>query len=605
MLNNPSCFEMMIRIRCKFMKETIKKILPIFLVMFLTIAAHGEDIKKIAIIPFDVSSKDNIEYVREGITDVLASRVTIEGKTTVVSKKAVLDIMEKYKKRNLEEKNVYVIGTQLKADYVIWGSISKISESVTFEGKLMDVSAQKSILSVNEKIQDGNEFMPKVSEFAKRITSYLTGEKSKAETVRGTKVPTGSAMKETTAAGVQLQAGGRPAGKFEGEIAETDIVAGMKKGKTTYTAAVNPAVIKETRSQLTRGFWISQKFGTAFKGMDIGDVNGDGRNEVVIIDSMSVMIFQKSDNELVLIEKMNGKEGDNFIAVDVADINGDGTSEIFVTNMNRNILESFVLEYREGKFQRIASDVPWLLRVINIGSKPTLIGQAVTRDQTGKYPPIREMLWKNGQYAAGQDMKIPRGISIYGLAVESLEENKPERIICLDESDYIRIYDQAAMTGKQADSAGDVPTPIWKSSYTYGGSPNVFSSSETTKLTGQQSRGNNLNTVRLRILGAGLSKGGKRQFLVVKNTLERTSRKVKRFTESEIYNLEWNGRALIDDWNTKKIKGYVADYQIKDIDNDGKNEIALAVVQSIGESVQTESAIIYYKTNAPKRSNRD
>jgi hypothetical protein len=31
-----------------------------------------------------------------------------------------------------------------------------------------------------------------------------------------------------------------------------------------------------------------------------------------------------------------------------------------------------------------------------------------------------------------------------------------------------------------------------------------------------------------------------------------------------------------ENWKTRKINGYVADYQFKDIDNDGQNEIVLA-----------------------------
>lgn len=592
----------MITIRGNFMQEIIKKILVIFLIMFMTISAYGEEIKKIAVIPFDVGSTDNLEYVREGIVDVLASRITVSQKAEVVSKKAVLDVLEKYKKKNLEEKNVYAIGAQLKADYVIWGAVSKISESITFKGKLMDVSAQKSLFSVNEKIQDESELMPKLGEFAKKINSYLTSEKSKAETVKSAKIPTGSAVKEATAAGVQLQSGGRSSGKNEGEITETDFISEIKKGKTTYTAAVNPSAVKETRSQLTRGFWISQKYGMAFKGIDIGDVNGDDRNEVVVIDTRNVMIFQRSENDFILMEKINGGEGDNFLAVDVADINGNGINEIFVTNMNRDHLESFVLEYRDGKYQRIAFNLPWLLRVINVRSKPTLIGQDIKLDQMGKNPPIREIAWKNGEYVSGQDMKIPQGISVYGLAMENLEENRPEKIICLDEEGYIRIYEKTETTLTQIESSSETQTPIWKSSNTYGGSQNIISLSKSTGGSAQPTVRSNSSTVRLRILSSGLSKGGKRQFLVVKNTPDRDTKRMKRFTEGEIYNLEWNGRALVDDWNTKKIKGYVADYQIKDVDNDGKNEIVLAVIQSGGESIGVESAVVYYKTNPPKKS---
>ena len=43
---------------------------------------------------------------------------------------------------------------------------------------------------------------------------------------------------------------------------------------------------------------------------------------------------------------------------------------------------------------------------------------------------------------------------------------------------------------------------------------------------------------------------------------------------------------MVENWRTKKINGYVADYQFKDIDNDGENEVVLALVLSTGGSTE-------------------
>jgi len=67
------------------------------------------------------------------------------------------------------------------------------------------------------------------------------------------------------------------------------------------------------------------------------------------------------------------------------------------------------------------------------------------------------------------------------------------------------------------------------------------------------------------------------------------------FTASEIYSLEWNGMGMAENWKTQKINGYVADYQLKDIDNDGQNELVLAVVLSVGMSFNEKSVIVAYK----------
>ena len=104
------------------------------------------------------------------------------------------------------------------------------------------------------------------------------------------------------------------------------------------------------------------------------------RTEVVAIDSHRVMIFQITDNELKIIDTYVGKSYENFLAVDIADINHNGTPEIFVTSMGNKMLNSFVLEYRDGKLVKIASDLHWFLRVIDSPSGGViLIGSATGR----------------------------------------------------------------------------------------------------------------------------------------------------------------------------------------------------------------------------------
>jgi hypothetical protein len=75
----------------------------------------------------------------------------------------------------------------------------------------------------------------------------------------------------------------------------------------------------------------------------------------------------------------------------------------------------------------------------------------------------------------------------------------------------------------------------------------------------------------------------------------RLFKNIKLFTSSEVYNLEWDGLGLVENWKTRKINGYVADYQFKDIDNDGQNEIVLALILSTGASVSDKSVIVSYK----------
>jgi len=125
--------------------------------------------------------------------------------------------------------------------------------------------------------------------------------------------------------------------------------AGSKKGGTL-TSVINSEFINNPEPLNRKDFWMSQAIATEFKGMSIGDVNGDNLNEIVVIDKNNVYIYQKTGNELKLIENINGKPYDKYMAVDIADINRNGVKEIIVTSLNDTLLDSFALEFKDGKY---------------------------------------------------------------------------------------------------------------------------------------------------------------------------------------------------------------------------------------------------------------
>ncbi len=339
---------------------------------------------------------------------------------------------------------------------------------------------------------------------------------------------------------------------------------------------------------------MSQKLPTEFKGMDIGDVNNDGLNEVVVIDSHNVYIYQKTANELKLLEKIAGKAYDNYIAVDVADINRNGVKEIIVTSLNDTTLNSFVLEFKDGKYVKIESGIRWFLRVIDTPSGiPLLLGQGYGFDKPFDTQ-IYEIVWRDGKYVPDQKMKIPLGLSIYGLTIDNLGTGGGEKIIALDELDYLCIFEKTNKNLTRIFTFGfSNDELIWRSDDEYGGSNNYFENIDKTKPDENEKSA----FVNLRILTFDTNKDGKKEIIIVKNlsSVGRVFKHLKLFTSSEIYNLEWDGLGMAENWRTKKINGYVADYCFKDIDNDGKPEIVLALVLSVGASLRDKSVIVVYE----------
>jgi hypothetical protein len=56
--------------------------------------------------------------------------------------------------------------------------------------------------------------------------------------------------------------------------------------------------------------------------------------------------------------------------------------------------------------------------------------------------------------------------------------------------------------------------------------------------------------------------------------------KARSFENGEIHCLIWDEFELVTDWKTRALKDYIADFQVKDVDNDGNEDLVVAVVGS-------------------------
>jgi hypothetical protein len=421
-----------------------------------------------------------------------------------------------------------------------------------------------------------DEVILKINDFARNIDNHILGmiPSTFAQLPTPPKTPTTQAVPQ--------------------DSRESEVVSGIRKSKKgTITSIINPDFITSAKPLDKKGFWMSQKYPIEFRGMDIGDVTGDGFNKVVLIDSHNIMVYQKKDNDFQLIQKIPGKSYDNYLSVDVADINKNGVKEIIVTNIVRNTLESFVLEYKEGKFVKIASKLPFFLRVIDKDSIPILLGQ----DRDFEKPfnrPIHEIVWEDGQYKEGKKMQIPVGLSVYGVTIDSITKSGGEQIIAFDENNYMNIFEPTDKDLIQLYSLTGSPERIWRSDDKYGGSNTAVENADLP-----QDADNKYTYLNPRIITVGPNKDGRKEIIVVKNisSVGGILKNVRLYTSSEVYNLSWDGLGLVENWKSRKINGYVADYQFKDIDNDGQNEVVIALVLSTGVSVSDKSAIVVYKMN--------
>ena len=89
-----------------------------------------KEAKRVAVLPFAVHSSEDITYVRDGIWDMLISRLSASDAMRISTKQEVKDAQGQPETEEQTIADVYGLGKRLNLDYAVWGSITKIGNSI-------------------------------------------------------------------------------------------------------------------------------------------------------------------------------------------------------------------------------------------------------------------------------------------------------------------------------------------------------------------------------------------------------------------------------------------------------------------------------------------
>ncbi|MEE8620592.1 MAG: hypothetical protein V3T37_00935, partial [Syntrophobacteria bacterium] len=272
--------------------QYIRKFLVLVLIIPLLFTAAGsaaETAKKVAILPFEINAPEDLSYLREGIMDMLASRISWEGKVEVIEEQLVKEALSG-REGALNEAAAREVGTTLGADYVLFGSLTVFGDSVSIDAKMIALKEDRPPVSVYAQTKGMGEVIPRINDFAQDINNKIFGRGPTAVAAAPSQ-PRFSQAHPEKLMGPTLVPG--QVGKEQSEL--------------------NPYFMVPSTAAQTSGFWKSQRLPFPITSMAVADVNQDGIVEILLLSPRGLHVYQQAPGSLQLIKTYKADREDHFL----------------------------------------------------------------------------------------------------------------------------------------------------------------------------------------------------------------------------------------------------------------------------------------------------
>ena len=203
----------------------------------------------VAVVPFKINAEKDLSFLRDGIVEMLASRLFWEDRVGVLTRDDTAKVHENVQ-APLNESKARQIGTRLKVDYVLFGSLTVFGNSVSIDAKMIALKEDRPPVSVYDQTKGRSEVIPRTNDFAQDINNQIFGRGPTAVAAAPSQPRFSKAHPETIMSG--------PAPSTPAPQGGSSFVQ-LQSGR-------------EASSDIFK----SQKLSFPVLGMDVGDLDGDG-----------------------------------------------------------------------------------------------------------------------------------------------------------------------------------------------------------------------------------------------------------------------------------------------------------------------------------------
>ncbi len=305
-----------------------------------------------------------------------------------------------------------------------------------------------------------------------------------------------------------------------------------------------------------------------------GDLDGDGREELVISNGSRLFIYRVVEGRLEELWKEPARWAPREdLALYVADSAKRGQAQIFLSSQEYGQPRSAILAYREGRVEVLAEKIPYFLRVLALpGEGPTLLIQGPPGRKGSA--PVQRVRWAEASSLSGALpfepgpplYRQPRA-GLYGFVLLDTDGDGVPETLELDEAAHL------VLSRKD----GGV---LWRSPESYGGEDREPVADPTTIRTEATQPGGRL---------LYLPQDGGGEVILRRNeglSYFQIFESFKGYRSASLYSLAWSGTSLVERWRIEGIEGFVHDFQVGEFLRKDRQHVAVLTKPTLVSTAQ-------------------
>lgn len=506
-----------------------------------------------AVAPFAVNGPAGFAYLQKAVPSMLSSRLYWKGHFEPVPDTASARIGN-IAGRDAASRALSAAG----ADYLVWGDINIVGDDAVVVTRVVGKDGKEWRRESKARV---NDLIGSLQHIADGINSELFGR------------PMATSAVSAAAAGTSQ----RSAAPLN-----PNMVQNQTTGAPVY---LNPQI----RYQGADGSRLrTHALPFASYGMEIGDFDGDGRNEIAVLSKNKVHLYRWLD-KLEPLGEYALPRTQLALAIRSIDLNRDRVPEIIVScvGIDSNVSNSaksmamlytdpdeaysYILSFKGGKFTPVATRLRFYLSVAQFPPdfRPILVGQKGDTNRGFDISGVREVLRNGDSFELGRKIDVPNAMNLFSFKwLPGNGVKEPDMLVGLNRDEKLVVY------GQNKDDT------LYVSPDAYSGSPAVLEAPSSLPGFGKDySVSPTMIYIPMRMLAVDLDKNKQWELLVNKpiSLAAQYFSSFRDYPEGEIHALTWDGVGLSLLWKTRRIKGTVVDFGLADANNDKTPDLAVCV----------------------------